>query len=149
MNRFCAQKNFQWDSLLSNFSSPFTAPCGASLHVQRYDLKSEFSLLFIIWQSWLTFIESFWFHMMIWVGKELLSPQHKKEIEEIRENAAKTALDIIRSAMPRKVVEMTKLLSVRLYQVTLTNEISLRQTNLKTDNRIDFSTNHPDEPNSF
>ena len=79
----------------------------------------------------------------------MLSPQHKKEIEEIRENAAKTALDIIRSAMPRKVVEMTKLLSVRLYQVTLTNEISLRQTNLKTDNRIDFSTNHPDEPNSF
>lgn len=42
-----------------------------------------------------------------------MTPEHKAEIQKIREAAAEKAMDIIKKIMPRKVIELTALLSVR------------------------------------
>ena len=47
------------------------------------------------------------------VEDELMTPEHRAEIEKIRASSATKALDIIRVIMPRKVIELTELMAVR------------------------------------
>lgn len=47
-------------------------------------------------------------------GDELISPEQKAEIEKIRASTATKARDIIRNVMPRKVISLSELITVRL-----------------------------------
>lgn len=43
-----------------------------------------------------------------------MTPEAKAEIQKIRDAAAERAMEIIKKIMPRKVIELTTLLSVRI-----------------------------------
>lgn len=42
-----------------------------------------------------------------------MSAEHKAEIQKIRDHATERAMEVIKKSMPRKVIELTALLTVR------------------------------------
>jgi hypothetical protein len=64
------------------------------------------------WSLFLRFSNTYWL-VCVPIEDELMTPEHKAEIEKIRTTSATRALEIIRVVMPRKVIDLTELLAVR------------------------------------